>query len=110
MANLKVLGEIPRKHGSSAHVMKMNQIALDIAPAFMDLDFMKRQREKVTALESEDKKEEATVIREQLLNRSQGGLENIFFMGLFCREHNFEEKRFALETRRLIDLKNQIPV
>ena len=105
LANLKVLGEVPKAHGTSQFVQLQNTIASRIGFPFAEKYYFDRERKKVAALVAEQKEEEATALRERLLDRAVGGIENRYFSGLFTREHTPEERRFAMENRRRIDLK-----
>lgn len=72
---------------------------------FAERYYLIRERKKIASLVKEGKDAEATTIRELLLRRYQGGLENQYFGGLFTRDHTPEERRFAFEIRRRMDLK-----
>ena len=85
--------------------MRQNTLAMGIGVPYAEGYYLRRERKKVKALAAEGKVAEATALREKLLDRCEGGLENEYFSALFTRDHNPEERRFALETRRRLDLK-----
>ena len=86
--------------------MRQNTIATQIGIPFAERYYLLRERKKVARLKKEGKNKEATKIREKLLDRYEGGLENAFFSALYTRDFNPEERRFSLESRRRIDLKH----
>ena len=99
------MGETPKVHGSAQFLQKQNTMAMRIGLPFADRYYLLRERKKIAKLVEEGKDTEATVIRERLLRRYQGGLENQYYSGLFTRDHTPEERRFAIEIRRRMDLK-----
>ena len=95
LADLTVMGETPREHGNSPHVMSTNTLAMNLGIPYVELKYLRREREKIPPLMAEGKVEEATEIRERLLDRCQGNLENRYFGTMYTRDHNPEERRFT---------------